>query len=60
MAKNKLAIKASQGGKGAEAEDMPFMPPIHDTRSWYHDLIGQSAQNNVPRLWMSRDDEAEC
>ena len=34
------------GGREGEAEpgDMPFMPPIHDTRFWYHALIGQSAQ----------------
>ena len=32
-------------GEGtAEPGDMPFMPPFHDTRSWYHALIGQSAQ----------------
>ena len=38
----------------------PFMPPILDTRFWYHDLIGQSVQNNDDRLLMLRDDEAEC
>ena len=21
--------------------DMPLMPPFHDNRFWYHDLIGQ-------------------
>ena len=24
----------------AEPEEMPLMPPFHDTRIWYHALIG--------------------
>ena len=24
-----------------EPEDISLMPPIHDTRFWYHALIGQ-------------------
>ena len=49
-AKNRVASEANRardwggGGGGAEPEDMPFIPQIHDIRSWYHDLIGQSAQ----------------
>ena len=40
------ASRARDWGREGAAEpgDMPFMLPIHDTRSWYHDLIGQSAQ----------------
>ena len=25
----------------AEPGDMPLIPPFHDTRCWYHALIGQ-------------------
>ena len=29
--------------KATEPEDIPLTPPIHDTRFWYHDLIGHFA-----------------
>ena len=35
------AVVWGGGGKAAEPVDMPLMPPFHDTRFWYHALIGQ-------------------
>ena len=28
-------------GRAVEPGDMPLVPPFHDTRFWYHALIGQ-------------------
>ena len=30
-----------EGERAAEPGDMLLMPPFHDTRFWYHALIGQ-------------------
>lgn len=45
----KSASEASRAGDweregAAEPGDMLFMPPINDTRFWYHALISQSVQ----------------
>ena len=49
-AKKHSANEASRAGdwgreRAAHPGDMPFMPPIHDTRFWYHALIGQSVHS---------------
>ena len=45
-----------RGGKAAEPGDMPLVPPFHDTRFWYHALIGQMSLRsfNVKLLLLGR------
>ena len=42
-----LATKVSLGwgGRAVEPGDMPLVPPFHDTRFWYHALIGQMSSH---------------
>ena len=35
------AVSWRERERAAEPGDMPLMPPFHDTRFWYHALIGQ-------------------
>ena len=45
--KNRRAERAKrwtgEGERAAEPGDMPLISPFHDTRFWYHALIGQMA-----------------
>ena len=41
VSKVSLAEGWGGGGRAVEPGDMPLVPPFHDTRFWYHTLIGQ-------------------
>ena len=41
QAKHKARRGLGEKKKVGESVDFVLMPPIHDTRFWYHDLIGQ-------------------
>ena len=38
---SKVSLAEGWGERAVEPGDMPLVPPFHDTRFWYHALIGQ-------------------
>lgn len=43
----KNSVREANARKGTEPVDILLMWPLHDTRSWYHDLIVDNFEKNI-------------